>query len=233
MRLVIARCSVDYAGRLTAHLPAGRPADHGQGRRLRRHPRRRRRLQAAQLDERAQHGDRVVDDEGRRCGPCATPRARRSRSRSHEVLVRHDHELGVDPGLQKDGVEAHLQELLAANCDAIAAGLRLVRREYPTDIGPVDLLCRDADGSAVAIEIKRRGRDRRRRAADPLPRVPRPRPDAAPGPRRVRRPADQAAGPGAGRPSARSPASRSTTTSCGASSRRAPPVLSTSGRLHS
>jgi len=60
-------------------------------------------------------------------------------------------------GLQKDGVEAHLQELLAANPEVLAAGLQLVRREYPTDIGPVDLLCRDAEGRVVAIEIKRRG----------------------------------------------------------------------------
>jgi len=74
-----------------------------------------------------------------------------------EVLHDSAHELGVDPGLQKDGVEAHLQELLAANTDAIAQGLVLVRREFPTDIGPVDLLCRDADGTAVAIEVKRRG----------------------------------------------------------------------------
>jgi RecB family endonuclease NucS len=74
-----------------------------------------------------------------------------------EVLHDASHELGTDPGLQKDGVEAHLQELLAANPGAIDAGLRLVRREYPTDIGPVDLLCRDADGHAIAIEIKRRG----------------------------------------------------------------------------
>ncbi len=66
-------------------------------------------------------------------------------------------ELGVDPGLRKDGVEAHLQELLAENTSAIAAGLKLVRREYPTDIGPVDLMCRDDDGAAVAIEVKRRG----------------------------------------------------------------------------
>lgn len=73
--------------------------------------------------------------------------------------VHHDsaHDLGEDPGLQKDGVEAHLQELLAANPTAIASDLRLIKREYFTDIGPVDLLCRDADGRAVAIEIKRRG----------------------------------------------------------------------------
>ena len=67
------------------------------------------------------------------------------------------HELGADPGLTKDGVEAHLQELLAASPHVLAEGMVLVRREYPTDIGPVDLLCRDADGVVVAIEVKRRG----------------------------------------------------------------------------
>ena len=67
------------------------------------------------------------------------------------------HDLGEDPGLEKDGVEAHLQELLASNLDALGPGLSLIRREYPTDIGPVDLLCRDNQGRVVAIEIKRRG----------------------------------------------------------------------------
>ena len=79
------------------------------------------------------------------------------RSALDEVISDSSWELGVDPGLQKDGVEAHLQELLAANCDRLGEGWRLVRREYPTDIGPVDLLCRDADGAAIAVEIKRRG----------------------------------------------------------------------------
>jgi RecB family endonuclease NucS len=74
-----------------------------------------------------------------------------------EVVSDSSHELGIDPGLQKDGVEAHLQELLAEKTGAIAAGMTLVRREYPTDIGPVDLLCKDVDGTTVAIEIKRRG----------------------------------------------------------------------------
>jgi hypothetical protein len=74
-----------------------------------------------------------------------------------EIVSDVSYDLGDDPGLQKDGVEAHLQMLLAANCDAIATGLRLVRREHPTDIGPVDLLCRDSDGRAVAVEVKRRG----------------------------------------------------------------------------
>ncbi len=73
--------------------------------------------------------------------------------------IHHDtaHELGVDPGLQKDGVEKHLQELLADHPATLIDGLTLVRREFPTAIGPVDLMCRDAEGRAVAVEIKRRG----------------------------------------------------------------------------
>ena len=75
----------------------------------------------------------------------------------HELISDFSQDMGIDPGLQKDGVEAHLQELLAANVDKISDGMVLVRRESPTDIGPVDLLCRDSRGEAVAIEIKRRG----------------------------------------------------------------------------
>lgn len=75
----------------------------------------------------------------------------------HEVLHDHTHDLGLDPGLVKDGVEAHLQKLLAEQVETLGAGWRLVRREYPTAIGPVDLMCRDEDGRAVAVEIKRRG----------------------------------------------------------------------------
>ncbi|SUE05365.1 Protein of uncharacterised function DUF91 [Prescottella equi] len=73
--------------------------------------------------------------------------------------IEHDssHELGVDPGLVKDGVEAHLQELLAEHVETLGDGYSLIRREYMTAIGPVDLLCRDADGATVAVEIKRRG----------------------------------------------------------------------------
>ena len=74
-----------------------------------------------------------------------------------EVLSDSEYPMGVDPGLVKDGVEAHLQELLAANPSQVAEGMQLIRREYPTDIGPVDLLCRDASGQTVAIEVKRRG----------------------------------------------------------------------------
>jgi RecB family endonuclease NucS len=75
----------------------------------------------------------------------------------HEVLLDHDITLGDDPGLAKDGVEAELQELIAARVRALRDDLRIVRREYPTDIGPVDLLCRDGEGRAVVIEVKRIG----------------------------------------------------------------------------
>lgn len=73
--------------------------------------------------------------------------------------IEHDssHELGLDPGLVKDGVEAHLQELLAEHVETLGEGYTLIRREYMTAIGPVDLLCRNADGATVAVEIKRRG----------------------------------------------------------------------------
>nr|WP_223111204.1 endonuclease NucS [Aeromicrobium senzhongii] len=79
------------------------------------------------------------------------------RIRLEEVLHDSEHELGIDPGLQKDGVEKHLQELLAEHTAALEEGMSLVRREYMTAIGPVDLLCRDAAGGSVAVEIKRRG----------------------------------------------------------------------------
>ncbi len=75
----------------------------------------------------------------------------------HEIISDTNWDLGVDPGLVKDGVEAHIQELLANDPTTIGDGYKLVRREYPTDIGPVDLLCRDEDDSVIAIEVKRRG----------------------------------------------------------------------------
>ncbi len=74
-----------------------------------------------------------------------------------EILHDSEHDLGIDPGLQKDGVEKHLQELLAEHPATLSAGLTLVRREFPTAIGPVDLMCRDEAGLSVAVEIKRRG----------------------------------------------------------------------------
>jgi endonuclease len=152
VRLVIARCSVDYVGRLSAHLPAAV------------------RLLIVKAD-----GSVLVHADGGSykplnwmSPPCRleeSPGAWRVVSKGGEELritieeVLHDstHELGVDPGLVKDGVEAHLQELLAAQVYLLGEGWRLVRREYPTAIGPVDLMCRDADSGAVAVEIKRRG----------------------------------------------------------------------------
>jgi len=74
-----------------------------------------------------------------------------------EVLHDSSHELGIDPGLRKDGVEAHLQQLLADRIETLGAGWTLMRREYPTAIGPVDIVCRDRTGRTVAVEIKRRG----------------------------------------------------------------------------
>jgi len=74
-----------------------------------------------------------------------------------EIISDSSFDLGEDPGLVKDGVESHLQELLAAQLDVLGPGWRLIRREYPTAIGPVDLMCRDSSGLSVAIEVKRRG----------------------------------------------------------------------------
>jgi RecB family endonuclease NucS len=162
MRLVIARCSVDYAGRLSTHLP---PAV---------------RLLIVKAD-----GSVLVhtDDGGYKplnwmSAPCTLveepalevqdgeepEQVWRITNRSGETMtitvseVLHDsaHQLGPDPGLVKDGVEKQLQELLSERCHVVRPDLQLVRREYPTDIGPVDLLCRDNAGTFVAVEIKRR-----------------------------------------------------------------------------
>ncbi|HEX3335263.1 MAG TPA: endonuclease NucS [Jatrophihabitans sp.] len=152
MRLVIARCSVDYVGRLTAHLPMAT------------------RLLVVKAD-----GSVLVHSDGGSykplnwmSPPCAlveTDATWTVTNRAGEQLIvtieslLHDssHDLGVDPGLVKDGVEAHLQKLLAEHIHTLGAGYRLVRREYPTPIGPVDILARDPHGTAVAVEIKRRG----------------------------------------------------------------------------
>ncbi len=152
MRLVIARCSVDYVGRLTAHLPLatrlimvkadGCVAIHADG-------------GAYKPLNWMNAPNRLAEEEGR--WTVTNPKGEQLIITIEAIESDTSSEFGIDPGLQKDGVEAHLQELLAANCTTIADGLRLVRREYPTDIGPVDLLCRDADGATVAIEIKRRG----------------------------------------------------------------------------
>ena len=152
MRLVIARCSVDYVGRLTAHLPSAQ------------------RLILVKADGSVSiHADdRAYKPLNWMSPPCTlqeAPGVWTVTNKAGEQLVLtieemlHDssHELGVDPGLVKDGVEAHLQILLAAHPSALGEGMTLVRREYPTPIGPVDLLCRDNSGRHVAVEIKRRG----------------------------------------------------------------------------
>ncbi|MGI9197372.1 MAG: endonuclease NucS [Candidatus Nanopelagicales bacterium] len=157
MRIVVARCSVDYQGRLTAHLP-----------------------EAVRVLMVKADGSVLVHADGGSYKPLnwMSPPCRLAvemtdgvettwivENKAGESLtitlleIHHDssHELGVDPGLVKDGVEAHLQALLAEHVETLGQGWRLVRREFPTAIGPVDLLCKDDDGHSVAVEIKRRG----------------------------------------------------------------------------
>ncbi|MDP6481447.1 MAG: endonuclease NucS [Acidimicrobiales bacterium] len=152
MRLVIARCTVDYDGRLTAHLPEatrllmvkadGCVAIHADG-------------GAYKPLNWMTAPNTLIEEEG--LWTVRNPKGETLTITLHEVISDTEYPLGDDPGLQKDGVEAHLQELLAADPTFMADDLRLIRREYPTAVGPVDLLCRDADGAAVAIEVKRRG----------------------------------------------------------------------------
>jgi RecB family endonuclease NucS len=150
--LVVARCSVDYVGRLTAHLPLAV------------------RLLVVKAD-----GSVLVHSDGGSYKPLnwmSPPCTLRIDGetwtvtnkggeqliiRVEEVLSDSTHDLGVDPRLVKDGVEAELQRLLAEHIHTLGEGYRLVRREYPTAIGPVDILARDPSGAAVAVEIKRRG----------------------------------------------------------------------------
>jgi len=152
VRLVIARCSVDYVGRLTAHLPLAT------------------RLLLMKAD-----GSVLVHSDGGSykplnwmSPPCTVVEREGTWTVTNkageqliitvdEVLHESRHDLGVDPGLVKDGVEAELQRLLAEHIHTLGDGYRLVRREFPTAIGPVDIMARDADGLAVAVEIKRRG----------------------------------------------------------------------------
>ena len=152
MRLVIARCTVDYNGRLSAHLPEavrlimvkadGCVAIHADG--------------GAYKPLNWMNAPNTLVDNGDHW-VVANPKAEQLVITLLEVMHDTAHDLGDDPGLQKDGVEAHLQELLAAAPHSIESGLTLVRREYPTAIGPIDLVCRDATGQVVAIEVKRRG----------------------------------------------------------------------------
>jgi RecB family endonuclease NucS len=154
VRLVIATCTVDYVGRLTAHLPSATRLI----------------LVKADGSVSVHADDRAYKPLNWMSPPCSLREDPDGgvwtvTNKAGERLVitvedvHHDtsHELGVDPGLVKDGVEAHLQALLAEQIETLGAGWRLVRREYPTAIGPVDILCRDHVGATVAVEIKRRG----------------------------------------------------------------------------
>ena len=169
MRLVIARCQVDYAGRLTAHLPMaarlilvkadGSVSIHADDRAYKplnwMSPPCTLTIEPAPADVEA-----VVDELDPELTQLWTVTGRDGDTLQisvAEVLHDSEHELGVDPGLRKDGVEAHLQELLADNPATFGAGWSLVQREYRTPIGPVDLLCRDASGGYAAVEVKRRG----------------------------------------------------------------------------
>ena len=164
MRLVVAKCQVDYVGRLTAHLPMATrlilvKADGSV---------------SVHADDRAYKPLNwmsppctltVGDPDAEAASALGVTQVWQVRAKDGDTLrislaeVLHDsaHELGIDPGLQKDGVEAHLQELLAEHVETLGPGYKLVRREFMTAIGPVDLMCRDADGVSVAVEIKRRG----------------------------------------------------------------------------
>jgi len=152
VRLVIAKCSVEYAGRLAAHLPLAT------------------RLIMIKAD-----GSVAIHSDSGSYKPLnwMSPPCRVTESATQwvvtgksgetltiaidEIISDSSCELGIDPGLIKDGVESHLQELLATQLDLLGTGWRLVRREFPTAIGPVDLMCRDHAGVSVAIEVKRRG----------------------------------------------------------------------------
>ncbi|WP_439383203.1 endonuclease NucS [Amycolatopsis lexingtonensis] len=152
MRLVIARCQVDYAGRLTAHLPMAT------------------RLLLVKSDGSVSvhSDDRAYKPLNWMSPPCwliedgkiwivENKQGEKLVISIDEVFHDYTQALGAEPGLQKDGVEAHLQELLAEHIKTLGDGYTLVRREFPTAIGPVDIMARDADGRSVAVEIKRRG----------------------------------------------------------------------------
>ena len=154
MRLLITRCEVVYDGALSSYLPPawrlvmvkadGCVAVHADGGAYK------------PLNWMNAPNDLRTNDDGSHWTVVGR-NGERLEITFHETVAEHDYQMGEDPGLVKDGVEAHLQQLLAEHPDVLGDGLRLERREHPTGIGPVDLLCRDASGEAVAVEIKRRG----------------------------------------------------------------------------
>jgi RecB family endonuclease NucS len=152
MRVVVAECTVEYEGRLTAYLPRavrmlmvkadGCVAVHADGGAYK------------PLNWMNAPNHFVESDDE---WVVTNPKGEQLTITFHEVIADHSFEMGADPGLQKDGVEAHLQELLAERPEVLEPGLTLIRREYPTDLGPVDLLRTDESGRSVAVEVKRRG----------------------------------------------------------------------------
>jgi len=164
MRLVIADCSVDYAGRLTAHLPKAKRLLmlKGDGSILI-HSETGSYKPLNWMNPPCNYSTHEPDEEQVSQGVKEIWRVSQAKTADilwvqiYEIHTDVNHELGKDPGLIKDGVEAHLQELLAAQIELIGSGAQLVRREYMTPIGPVDILAKDGSGQSVAIEIKRRG----------------------------------------------------------------------------
>lgn len=164
MRIVVAECSVDYAGRLSAHLPRatrvlmlksdGSILVHSDGGSYK---------PLNWMSPPCTLAPLEPDEDQLSSGVAEVWQVTHGKTADRLVVsifeILHDssHELGVDPGLQKDGVEAHLQELLAEQIDLLGDGHELVRREYMTAIGPVDILARDHTGVSIAVEIKRRG----------------------------------------------------------------------------
>jgi RecB family endonuclease NucS len=162
VRLLVARCTVDYQGRLSAHLPEavrvvmvkadGSVLVHADGGSYK---------PLNWMSPPCWLTEGSDDDESANDSKTVWVVENKAEERLtitlHEILHDSQHELGIDPGLVKDGVEAHLQRLLAEHVHSFGEGWTLVRREYPTAIGPVDLLCRDGSGATVAVEIKRRG----------------------------------------------------------------------------
>lgn len=165
MRIVIARCSVTYSGRLDTRLAEatrlimvkadGCVAIHADG-------------GAYKPLNWMNSPNSLVEFDDR--WEIRNPKNELMTIFLNEVFSDVSHELGEDPGLTKDGVEAHLQELLAAVPDVMEEGLQLIRREHFTSIGPVDILCKDTNGMTVVIEVKRRGEIRRRGTAHPISR---------------------------------------------------------------
>ena len=152
MRIRVADCTVDYEGRLTAHLPLatrlvmvkadGCVAVHADG--------------GAYKPLNWMNAPNHLEEDGDRWVVSNT-KGERLVITFGDVHFETEIEMGEDPGLDKDGVEAELQRLLAERVEWLGEGMELVRREYPTPVGPVDLLCRDAAGTSVAVEVKRRG----------------------------------------------------------------------------